>query len=405
MRVLVADDDPISAAVLEALIAGEGHEVTVVHDGEAAWAILSGPDAPTAVFLDWMMPGIDGVELCRRIRARPSHSYTYVAVLSVRNKQRDITFAFQSGADDFITKPYQAAEVIARLKVAERLVGGGANGTGLRRAIEEARSSAGGDLIVRSGDRVGRVIFFAGKVAWAHVSGEPGTLVAMFADDESIGREDIRAVLEECTETGRSFGEVMTEWGLISEARLRSTVLAWIRGKVARIAEFPGPAAIFSPESRSHSGQLLFSPEEVFPAALLRRSEEVSEARRPVEGDPTEVSSLLTPELERAIAASLNRAITIEGALSAAIFDGRTGRCLGARGEAVDLDLVWSKLRLASIGDTWDELEDIIISTRHHIFLLRPYTKAPPRSIFVAIDRASAKLGMARLALAECTRL
>ena len=73
------------------------------------------------------------------------------------------------------------------------------------------------------------------------------------------------------------------------------------------------------------------------------------------------------------------------------------------RGQALDLDLVWSKLRLASMSDLHDDLEDIMISTRHHIYILRPYTRSPPRSIFLVIDRATTKLGMVRRALAECT--
>ena len=103
MRVLVADDDPFSAAVMEALIRSAGLECLLASDGHEAWQLLQTADAPRIVFLDWMMPEIDGIELCRRIRVRATHEYTYVAILSSRNKQRDITLGFQSGADDFIT--------------------------------------------------------------------------------------------------------------------------------------------------------------------------------------------------------------------------------------------------------------------------------------------------------------
>lgn len=401
MRVLVADDDPISATVMEALVTSAGHRCLLVHDGNAAWEILSGDDPPQVVFLDWMMPGIDGIELCRRIRQRGSASYTYVAILSVRNKKQDITLGFQSGADDFITKPYQAEEVLARLHVAERLIRSTSAESSLRRAVDEARRSPGGDLIVRSANRVGRVFFHAGHVAWAHVSDEPGSLAAMLREVPTISREDIQAVLEECTATGRSFSEVIVEWELMGPDEIRGIVRDWIRRKVTAIAGFPSPSLVFSPEERAYGSKLLFAPEEVFPLDLLERP--ANEASSPLA--TSEVGSVeTTPELAKNVAQSLDRAIGIGGAVSAAIFDGRTGICLGARGDAVDVDLVWSHLRLASIGNTWDELEDIIISTKHQIFILRPFTKEPPRSLFVALDRANTKIGMARLALADCVR-
>jgi hypothetical protein len=102
--------------------------------------------------------------------------------------------------------------------------------------------------------------------------------------------------------------------------------------------------------------------------------------------------------------ASLEQAIKIDGARSVAIFDLRDGQCLGARGETLDLDLVWSKLRLVSQSDIWEDLEDIMISTRRYIYILRAYTKSPPRAIFLALDRTTTTLGMARRALTECHR-
>jgi hypothetical protein len=104
----------------------------------------------------------------------------------------------------------------------------------------------------------------------------------------------------------------------------------------------------------------------------------------------------------RRMARSLEQARKIDGARSVAIFDLRDGQCLGARGETLDLDLVWSKLRLVSQSDIWEDLEDILISTRRYIYILRAYTKSPPRAIFLALDRTTTTLGMARRALTEC---
>jgi len=400
MRILVADDDPFSAAVMEALSASAGYQCMLARDGSEAWEILRAPDPPRIVFLDWMMPELDGLEVCRRIREQASAEYTYVAILSARNKQRDITLGFQAGADDFITKPYQIGEVLARLRVAERLVRSTGAGVNLRRALAEARESAGGDVIVRAGSRVGRIIFHGGRVAWAHVSDEPGSLAAMLAGEGSITREDVRAVIEECGATGESFVDVLVAWGFITRERLRAVIVRWTRAKIAAIAAFPAPVVIFSPESRAASS-LLLDPEEVVPAELLHTAAAPDDGPGPAPNGAT--APALSDEVADRISLSLHQAIQIEGALSAAIFDLRDGLCLGARGEALDLDLVWSKLRLASMSDLRDDLEDIMISTRQHIYVLRPYTRSPPRSIFLVIDRSTTKLGMVRRALAECT--
>ncbi|MEZ4453290.1 MAG: response regulator [Nannocystaceae bacterium] len=407
MRVLVADDDPFSAAILETLLVSAGHQAVLVENGAEAWEALQGPDAPRIVFLDWVMPGIDGLELCRKIRGLTNVEYTYVVMVSSRNKQRDISLGYQAGADEFITKPYKADEVLDRLRVATRLLESTNGVATLRQAFGEARSAAGGDVIVRSGRRVGRVMFFEGRVAWAHISGEPGSLAAMLADVATISREDVRSVLEECTETGRSFADVLVDWGLITRLRLRSIVRDWIRDKVQTIAGLPQARVFFSPEARTATGDMHFPPEEVIPATLLepltlpptRPEAAVTESVMP----PARFVADLDDATALTIGERLDRAIAIEGALSAAVFDLRGGICVGSRGSTIDPDLVWSKLRLVTMGELWDDLEDIMISTRQNIYVLRPFTRSPPRIIVLAIDRATTKIGMVRRALAECT--
>ena len=197
MKILVADDDPISALVLEGLLTASGHECQIARDGDEAWKIIEGEDAPPVMFLDWMMPSIDGLELCRRTRALGRSSYTYIVIVSARNRQREISRGFEAGADEFITKPYQPEEVFARQRVAERLIQTVRAGISLERAIEDAQASPGGDVVVRSGGSIGRISFQAGKVAWAGISDRPDSLLAMLASESSLDIEDIRAVMED----------------------------------------------------------------------------------------------------------------------------------------------------------------------------------------------------------------
>lgn len=400
MRVLVADDDPYSAAVLEAVLTSAGHECVSARDGSEAWAIIQSADAPRIVFLDWMMPEIDGIELCRRIRERKGEAYVYVAILSVRSKQRDITLGFQAGADDFITKPYQTEDVLARLRVAERLVHSARASSGLRRALAEAAASPGGDVIVRGDQRVGRIIFHHGKIAWAHISDVPGSLATILADEPGITRDDIREVIAECGASGANFADILVNWELITSERLRAVLLNWIRAKIATIAAFSAPEVIFSPESRVATSGVLFAVEEVLAPELLATPMEPTPGARAPQAARNPLG--LSEDQTQRMARSLEQAIRIDGARSVAVFDLRDGQCLGARGENLDLDLVWSELRLVSQSDIWEDLDDIMISTRRYIYILRAYTKSPPRAIFLALDRTTTTLGMARRALTDC---
>jgi len=104
-------------------------------DGCRALAELSKEDPPRLALLDWIMPGMDGIEVCREVRRRKDHAYTYLILLSSRETKQDIVQGLESGADDYLTKPYDAEELKARLRAGERHPGtGGSPGGSARRA-------------------------------------------------------------------------------------------------------------------------------------------------------------------------------------------------------------------------------------------------------------------------------
>ena len=122
MRVLIAEDDAVSRCILETLLRKWGYEVTTTLDGEAAWNVLQEPDAPSLAILDIMMPGIDGLGLCRRLRRSPHSMPPYIILLTANHGVREIVKGIEAGADDYLTKPYDCDELRVRVQVGARIV-------------------------------------------------------------------------------------------------------------------------------------------------------------------------------------------------------------------------------------------------------------------------------------------
>ena len=122
MKVLIAEDDSISRRMLEAFLVKWGYEVLVSTEGEEAWAILQRHDAPRLAVLDWMMPGRDGIDICRSLRQRKGREYIYILLLTARGRKEDIVEGLEAGADDYVTKPFDPFELRARLRAGRRIV-------------------------------------------------------------------------------------------------------------------------------------------------------------------------------------------------------------------------------------------------------------------------------------------
>src|SRR6204780_3486042 len=121
-RVLIAEDDPVSCHLLKSFLVKWDYDVAVVTDGMAALEILEGDDTPRLAVLDWMMPGMEGVQICQRIRERKDRPYVYVLLLSARSQEQDLLRGLELGADDYLTKPFDAQELRARLHVGGRIL-------------------------------------------------------------------------------------------------------------------------------------------------------------------------------------------------------------------------------------------------------------------------------------------
>lgn len=122
MKILIAEDDPISRRLLEVLCGSWGYDVVAVGDGREACAVLEQEDAPPLVILDWMMPGMDGLEVLHSVRAKNYAKPVYIILLTARGTQDDILRGLLAEADDYVTKPFDQQELRARVCAGERVV-------------------------------------------------------------------------------------------------------------------------------------------------------------------------------------------------------------------------------------------------------------------------------------------
>jgi DNA-binding response OmpR family regulator len=121
-RILVAEDHYVSRHLLERNLENWGFEVTSAQNGEEAAEILASPEAPSIAILDWMMPRMDGVEVCQRVRQNGTVPYIYLLLLTAKSQKDEIATGLDAGADDYVIKPFDPDELRARLKVGQRVV-------------------------------------------------------------------------------------------------------------------------------------------------------------------------------------------------------------------------------------------------------------------------------------------
>jgi len=122
MKVLAAEDNPVFQSMIANLLNKWGYQPVVARDGNQAWKLLQEPDGPQLAILDWMMPGLNGLDICRAVRASGQERYVYILLLTARSDSQDLVEGMDAGADDYVTKPFQAHELRVRLRAGRRII-------------------------------------------------------------------------------------------------------------------------------------------------------------------------------------------------------------------------------------------------------------------------------------------
>jgi diguanylate cyclase (GGDEF)-like protein len=177
MKILVADDDAVSRELAARLLRKWNYEVLTAADGQAALEILRGPDAPRLALLDWMMPLVDGPEVCRELRSKPLAAYVYLVLLTSKDDKQHVVEGLESGADDYLTKPFHSEELKARLRAGTRVLDLEDN---LVKAREVMRFKASHDALTGAWNR-GAILELLQREVW-RTQREGGSLAVLLAD-------------------------------------------------------------------------------------------------------------------------------------------------------------------------------------------------------------------------------
>jgi two-component system, cell cycle response regulator len=215
-KILIADDDKLSRRLLQTSLEKSGYEVLAVEDGVSAGRILSQADGPRLALLDWMMPGMDGLGVIRSVRQRSGMSYVHMILLTSRQSKEDIIAGLESGADDYLTKPFDPEELRARLRTGERILRLEDN---LVKAREEMRFKATHDPLTCLWNRGMIMDILQREVTRARRDTESGAVTIVLGDVDhfkkvndtyghSVGDEVLREVAYRLSDAVRSYDAV-----------------------------------------------------------------------------------------------------------------------------------------------------------------------------------------------------
>lgn len=408
MRILVADDDPtFRRMVLEILRTRTAHTVIDAEDGARALQIALSEPRPELLLLDWLMPKMNGTVVCRHVRAKDLKPQPHILFLTARRRREEVLECLAAGADDLLTKPFAPDVLVARVELALARRATSADATVLR-ALVKAQQEPSGELVIRSGETCARVLFQAGKVAWAHHIDGSGSLFDEIAPESGIDPDMARAVVEECRKSGAGLTDTLVAWGLIDRARMREAMRGWISKKLDAICSLPDPQVLFLPQRLRASPELLFDLHEVSSHAEEALS---LEANHDLDREDRYPSPSLIPAREwsnaflkeetptAATEELLARCMAAEGVLGVALIERESGLCVGRRGQELVADVAWGQLQALNSLLQHEDVEDSMVITAQHLHLVMLLPGEGTLLVYALFDARETRVAVARLGL------
>jgi DNA-binding response OmpR family regulator len=404
MRILVADDDRKFLEFAESTLrARTTHEVSVVSDGVQALerAVSEQPDV---LLLDWLMPRLNGTQVCRLIRAQAPHSDMYVVFVTGRGRREEWIECLNAGADDLLVKPVAPDVLVARLELARhRSPSPEANVERMRRALADATQQGDGEFVVRSVDQSARVFLHGGKIAWTHLADGSGTFLQELAVELELGSDMVEGILADCRRKGAKFTDIVVAWGVLDRNSLRERLMAWMAKKLDAIIHLPQARSLFLPQRRESSVDMSFSLEEL---GLKLEAVTVTDVgpephHSIVPRAAWSNAFVLAPTRSPAIEAILDRYSAQEGVVGVVAIERTSGYCLGTRGAELNPDAAWAHIRCLNTVMAIADVHDSIVTTADHFHLARLLPKHADTFLYAVVEAKSAPLAMARLRLQQ----
>jgi hypothetical protein len=330
--------------------------------------------------------------LCEALRHATRPGWCYLVALGGLSDPA-LSRAMDGAANDVLNRPF-GGEVLVRLRQGVRLMESMHARVTPRDALDEAlKSASGGEVAVRSGDIVSHIHVQNGFIVWANLSSVPATMEEIVRHaGVDLAADVIAAAKEECRTTRAHFMDVLVSWKLVDPERAKEAVRAFVADRVKLVLELPGASALFLPKARQHSEHLRFSADEI---PSVRRPP-LLRSTAPYSASPPSSRAPL-PLWE--VKPLFKEAAQIEGAISVAILERKTGASLMLSGVEIDTGIAWSQLSLLkALGPRAD---DVIGSAGEHCFVTRPLQVAPALALFVVLLQSATTIGLARSLIAR----
>ena len=382
---IIIDGDPVAQNALASFLRAIQWDVRVAPDGPRGLALLD--ERPSSVvFADWSLPGISGLDICERIRQRLWSERPYLIVTTGKDSQ-ELWRALAAGADDVLRKPFERREVETRIALA-RFVTEGSARRSLAEAVVEAITVPAGELVVRQGEVLARLMFSAGRICWVTVSPATERFADHLAAELGLGEEELREVFEESKVSGVPFDRLLVAWNLAERDALRECQRGWLVRKLDRVREMASPSVLFVPLPPGGPTFEGFLVEDIAP--WLKRRAEPPRSSAPPSVDSGSVSH------------RVSAAMQIEGALAAFALMVRDGTCLAQKGDRSHVEVSWALARaLHSMPPGAARGADILLSAATCHYVARGLDGDTDVLLVVVIDNHVTTSGKARLQLAR----